>query len=561
MVEQPARVMIYCQDSLGLGHLRRNVHIAQALSRLEPDSSFLLVADSPVAPFFELPRNSDFLKLPTVVKVKRGDWEVHGLQLLGSDRVFDLRARLLRDAALDFRPHVLLVDHMPHGARGELIPCLEALSGGTNPCRRVVGLRDILGAPDDIVPKWREFGAYALLREYYDALLVYGTRSVYDAGSAYGFPRDIEDKLRYCGYVAPVQSAPAAESERLPEGFDEMRQNVVVMGGGGSDAHDFMDTVLEAIRRLGGDVSFNTYLVTGPFMPPAERQQLEDKARGLPVAVHRVRDDGSALLAAADVVVSMAGYNTTCEILRCGSPAIVVPRAGPSAEQTLRTRILHDRGLLHAIEPAELSPSRMANAILEALARDGAMPAARPLDLDGAHRAAVVLLELAQEVAARQPLPEASASPPAGLGALALGRPVKVKGAIDAGGFTAFDVRCKGVSDIATLEGPIQRIEPERRLLRVLDRELSIPEDTPIKNLMRDRVELEALATGDQVAVHGHYDRIAGFVPDKVKRQEAFGFALERVRGRIEALDLEDQSFEVAGIRVRVTDETAIRAG
>jgi hypothetical protein len=423
----------------------------------------------------------------------------------------------------------------------------------------VVGLRDILGSADDIVPKWREFGAYALLREYYDAVLVYGTRSVYDVGTAYGFPRDLEDKLRYCGYVAPPQSMSASRPDRRIDGFDPTRQNVVVMGGGGSDAHDFMDTVLEAIRGLGSDVAFNTYVVTGPFMPAAERRKLEEKARGLPVAVRHVRDDGNALLEAADVVVSMAGYNTICEILRCGSPAIVVPRAGPSAEQTLRTRILHERGLLHAIEFSELAPARMGEALLSALARDGAMPAPRPLDLDGAHTAALVLLELAQEVAAPEPLPEASASSPAGLAALALGRPVKVKGAIESGGFTAFDVRCKGVSDSATLEGPIQHIEPERRLLRVLDHELSIPEGAPIKDLMRDRVELDALASGDQVAVHGHYDRIAGFVPDKVKRQEAFGFALERVRGRVEALDLEDQSFEVAGIRIRVTEETAIR--
>ena len=84
------RVMIYCQDSLGLGHLRRNVNIARSLSLLRPGTSFLFVADSPVAPFFALPTNSDFLKLPTLVKVGKGkgegegEWEVRGLPRLGS---------------------------------------------------------------------------------------------------------------------------------------------------------------------------------------------------------------------------------------------------------------------------------------------------------------------------------------------------------------------------------------------------------------------------------------------------------------------------------------------
>jgi len=34
---------------------------------------------------------------------------------------------MLRSTVLAFRPDVLLVDHMPHGAMGELVPTLEAL--------------------------------------------------------------------------------------------------------------------------------------------------------------------------------------------------------------------------------------------------------------------------------------------------------------------------------------------------------------------------------------------------------------------------------------------------
>ena len=32
------RVLIYCQDSFGLGHLRRNVNIAHEIHRLAPDA-------------------------------------------------------------------------------------------------------------------------------------------------------------------------------------------------------------------------------------------------------------------------------------------------------------------------------------------------------------------------------------------------------------------------------------------------------------------------------------------------------------------------------------------
>jgi predicted glycosyltransferase len=393
--------MIYCQDSLGLGHLRRNVNIAHSLSRQCPDASFLFVSDSPVAPFFELPPNSDFLKLPTVVKVSKGEFEVRNLPLLGADRMMDMRARLIRDVALDFQPDVLLVDHMPHGAAGELAACLEALATGRPRCRRILGLRDILGAPEDIVPTWRKFGAYDLLREHYDAVLVYGTRELYDLAAAYDFPADVERKLHYCGYVSVALDGPAPRARLTGKFAARRRHTALVMGGGGSDAHEFMDVVLDAIRWLGDDLTFNTYVVTGPFMPHEARHELADKARGLPVVVRRFRDDAAELLRAADVVVSMAGYNTICEILQYAPRAVVVPRPGPSAEQTIRTRILHERGWLHAIHPSEVTAARLAETISHALEQAPLAPGERDIDLLGAQRAAQHMLELSAAAGAR----------------------------------------------------------------------------------------------------------------------------------------------------------------
>ena len=66
MKRQGVRALVYCQDSLGLGHLRRNINIAHEMSRQAPDTTFLFIADSPSAPFFKLPPNSDFIKLKSI---------------------------------------------------------------------------------------------------------------------------------------------------------------------------------------------------------------------------------------------------------------------------------------------------------------------------------------------------------------------------------------------------------------------------------------------------------------------------------------------------------------
>ena len=75
------RVSIYSQDSLGLGHLRRNIVIGGTFLEANKDSNVLLFADSPVAPFFELPDRMDYVKLPSIRKVSAGCWEATRLRM------------------------------------------------------------------------------------------------------------------------------------------------------------------------------------------------------------------------------------------------------------------------------------------------------------------------------------------------------------------------------------------------------------------------------------------------------------------------------------------------
>jgi predicted glycosyltransferase len=66
-----------------------------------------------------------------------------------------------------------------------------------------------------------------------------------------------------------------------------------------------------------------------------------------------------ALLNAADVVLSMGGYNTICEILTLGKRAVVVPRTRPVAEQSIRAERMSARRLFRTLDPAELRPASL----------------------------------------------------------------------------------------------------------------------------------------------------------------------------------------------------------
>jgi predicted glycosyltransferase len=75
-------------------------------------------------------------------------------------------------------------------------------------------------------------------------------------------------------------------------------------------------------------------------------------------------NDSLSHIAAADLVISMAGYNTTVEILRMKKPAILIPRAGPSLEQRTRARLFAERHWVDMIDPDELTPEVLAERIL-----------------------------------------------------------------------------------------------------------------------------------------------------------------------------------------------------
>src|SRR5262245_14770571 len=382
------RILMYTQDSFGLGHLRRATNLANELVRKRPDLSVLMVVDSPVAPFFELAPHVDFVKLPTVVKVDAGVFSP-GLLQTDYEHVRNLRANLLREALVHFAPHVLLVDHMPGGANRELLPALEHSRRAGNATRVVLGLRDIIDDPAVTRAVWQREGVYETLRREYHRVLVYGAPDVFATAVEYRLDDAMGASVDYCGYVCNMEPVQPPERVRRRLGLSD-EPMVVVMGGGGADATRLLATYLESVPLVPRRCT--SVLVTGPFLPGAERRALHARARALGVRVRTTVGDALSQIHAADVVVSMAGYNTLSEILRFGKRAIVVPRPGPSAEQGMRARLFAARGLFDVLELARLEPRSLAEALGRALDPDHVQPPRAVPALDGLARASAALL-------------------------------------------------------------------------------------------------------------------------------------------------------------------------
>ena len=391
-MHRAARILMYSQDSYGLGHLRRATNLANALVAEDPDLSVLLVVDSPVAPFFDLGDHVDFVKLPTIVKVDAGVFKP-GRLLTSASLVKTIRSKVLREVLQWFDPDLILVDHMPGGANGDLIPALRQTRLLHDRAKVVLGVRDIIDEPSVTCAVWEREGYYDTLKRYYDAVLIYGSADVFPTAERYRIDEAMNGSVQYCGYVCNMNPVKSRRLIRATIGVGK-EPLVAVVAGGGADAYELMHTYLDAVPLVNRTQPASTVLVTGPFMPETARKAVRDRANAVGVRVETAVGDGLAFVNAADLVVSMAGYNTLSEILRFRKPAIVVPRLGPSAEQRMRSTIFAERGLISLVNPEDLSPARLASAIVEALSKGTSPNPRRVPVLRGVSTATRALLQL-----------------------------------------------------------------------------------------------------------------------------------------------------------------------
>ena len=382
------RILYYSHDSYGLGHLRRTLALAHHVRAEVPDATQLIVSGAPYTDGWSLPAGADWLKLPTLVKAGAGDYRPRSLECsIGS--TVELRKDIVLAASRRFRPDLFVVDHVPDGLNGEAMPALrQAAASGA---RLVLGLRDVLDAAVLVRRDWRKARVHALLDELYDRIVVYGDESVYDVAAEYQFSAAASAKTRYLGYLRAPQPAPAAAVRRQYD-VREARL-VVVTAGGGGDGFSLLSAVLDSFARAPSPHT-QVIAVCGPLMADAERRELERRAaRCAPVRLMTVVPNLADLVAAADAVISMAGYNTVREILTYRRPALLVPRVEPRVEQLIRANALERRNLVRVLHPAELTPERVGAQLRELL--EAGPPPAPDFSLDGLDGFVAQLQELA----------------------------------------------------------------------------------------------------------------------------------------------------------------------
>lgn len=370
-------VMLYVQNLLGIGHLRRAAAVARALASAGADVAFV----SGGMPVPHLPLGgARMIQLPPI-RTEDGNFKVlvDETDTPIDDAFRDARRDRLLALFEELRPAALITELFPFGRRQmrfELIPLLERARAAAWRPTVFSSMRDILVTKPR---RDRNQEIVDTLNTYYDAALIHADPALIRLERTFPMAADIRVEQHYTGYVVNADDIAVPEADPAASG------DILVSAGGGAVGDRFMPAVAGMIADL-PLADRRWHLITGHHMPDAAVAEIE-AAVPAGATVERSVPNLPALMAGAALSISQAGYNTLLELLAARTRAVVVPyEGGVETEQRLRADLLAAAGALEVVPEDRLNAETLGAAMERAQSRSReAVPA---VDLDGAHKTA-----------------------------------------------------------------------------------------------------------------------------------------------------------------------------
>ena len=353
---------MYSHDTYGLGHIRRTMAIANHLKNRH--TNIIILTGSPIAGRFSFPQQVDFVRIPGMIKKTNDDYQPLSIRI-DQEQALSIRTNIILATAKTFMPNLFIVDKEPLGLKREVLPTLEWLKEFSPSTTSVLGLRDILDESAVIQENWKSKNVYFYLDKLYDEIWIYGDKNIYDPVEMYKIPAQLHKKVKFTGYIPRKPLAPKIKKavRKRYRVLDDDKFILVTTGGGG-DGYEVLEQYISMHDYYPTSLPFKSIIVTGPFMPKNKRKQLNKRALLFGIKILPFHPRLEELIAAADLVISMGGYNTICEILTQQTPALIIPRQSPRKEQLIRAQRLKSKGLLDFIPWTEVTPQLMREKII-----------------------------------------------------------------------------------------------------------------------------------------------------------------------------------------------------
>ena len=385
------KIILYCQNLVGIGHYLRSLEICRAF---KGHDVFLITGGPSIG--ISPPKHVRAVRLPELTMDFGFKKLISADKRLSVEEVKKARQKKILELFRRETPALFIVELFPFGRSAfnfELEPVFKSIRKGDYPGSHVIcSLRDILVEKKD--PVAYEQRVIEMLNRYFDVLLVHSDPSLITLHETFSRVNDIDIPIFYTGFITPKPPPDARQTIRKNLGLRKHDKLVVASSGGGKVGARLLETVAHAFRLMGGEGPIHLVLFTGPLI----KDDAFDRIQALSIdrmRVFRFTQDFVSYLAAADLSVSMAGYNTCMNILAAGVPAMVWPYAR-NREQGLRAGMLARLKTVETIGEADLQPVGLASLMNKALA--GKSRSRVDVDLEGASNTVKMLRSWSQNL-------------------------------------------------------------------------------------------------------------------------------------------------------------------
>ena len=394
------RVVHYCQHVLGMGHFFRSLEIDKAL--LNHDVT-LITGGTPLA--ITYPEHVNVVELPPLSMDENFGTFVHTDEAGNTHALTDSeitsiqqkRTRMLCDTLKELQPDVFLVELFPFGRKRfsfELIPALElAKRGELGNMRTVCSVRDILVEKN--APQKFEQRVVSILNTYFDCVLVHTDPNVITLDATFNKLDELAIPVHNTGYITPLPCTSPAET---PQNHPSMMTDVpFILGsiGSGSVYPELMENLVKASILLANDLEHTLLVSTGPFMNPEYKERVKMLSNDQQhITVTEFIPDFVDYLCTADLSVSMAGYNTTMNLLAVNTFGLVFP-FDQNREQRMRSTSLERLGVMKVLEQKDISPPTLSALLQTYLQEQPVQYKQHTIDLSGAQKSVELLEQIA----------------------------------------------------------------------------------------------------------------------------------------------------------------------
>jgi predicted glycosyltransferase len=400
-LRRPRRAL-FLSSPIGLGHVRRDLAIADELRKQHPGVEIEWLSQSPVTDFLERtgervhPASAWLASESGHIEAESGEHDLHAFQAIRrmdeilvanfmvfddlvrerdydlwiGDEAWDLDHFLHENPGLKRAPFAWLTDFvgwvpMPDGGEREAHLTADYNAEMVEHVARHPRLRDrsiFVGDPEDLVGD----------------PLGPGLPSIRDWTT---------EHFAFTGYVMGERPDPDDRHRlRARLGYSDDEVVCVVSVGGSSVGAPLLGRIINAYDAASARVpGLRLHVVTGPRLDPG------DFTAPPGVRVHGFLPDLDLHHAACDVAIVQGGLSTTMELTANRRPFLYFPLRHHFEQQVHVRHRLERHGAGRAMEYADADPDTIAEALVEELSRDLDYV---PVPGDGAAKAAHLLAEL-----------------------------------------------------------------------------------------------------------------------------------------------------------------------